>query len=85
MHQTAVETDQIGRMHGAVGAVTAAAAVLPKQRLALLGERLMDALFGEPARVIGRLHDDDFALHRRVLGAAILGAFERCRCPSWSP
>src|SRR5689334_3610624 len=53
-----------------------AAAVCAKHLLALFGERLVYALLGQPARIIGPAQDIDLALHRRVLQSAKLGAFE---------
>src|SRR5215469_3345917 len=79
MHEGAVEAVQQRRMHSAVDAMTAAAAVLAKQRLALFGERLVDALLPEPACVGGRIHDCYLPSHVRMLHAAELGAFDLIR------
>src|SRR5690242_2303030 len=63
-------------MHGAAGSMAAAAPILPKQRLSLLGERLLNALVSQPLRIGGGLHDNDRPPHMRVLGAAIFGALD---------
>ncbi len=76
LHEAAVDAFERRRVDRAVGAVTAAAAALAEQCLALLRQRSVHSLIGQPARIIGGLHDIDFADHMRVLCATVLGAFD---------
>ena len=77
MDEAAVKPGQRRRMHGAVAAVTAAAAIGAEQRLALLREGFADALIRQPQRIFGLLQDDDLAAHMGMLGAAEFGAEDR--------
>src|SRR5438105_6108387 len=77
MHDTAVDAHQAGSMHRAVLPMAAAATVFAEQCLTLLSKRFAVTLVPEPKRKRGGLHDDDFAFHMRVLGAAELRTLDQ--------